>query len=42
MQPYFERFNNGQKFTIVGFISSFDRNHFMQIAGHQVPLAKII
>ena len=40
--PYFESFNNGQKFIIVNFLLSFGCNHFTRIIGHQVPLAQVI
>ena len=42
MLPCFEGFNNGQKLTVVSFISSFGRNHFTQKVGHRMSLARVI
>ena len=42
MPPCFEGLNNGQKLTVVSFVSSFGRNHFMQEVGHQMPSAQVI
>ena len=42
MLPYFEGLNNSQKLTVVSFVSSFGRNHFMQEVGHWMLLAQII
>ena len=40
--PYFERFNNSQKFIVVSLISSFGQNHVMQIVSQPVISAQII
>ena len=37
----FKSFNNGQKFIIISFVSSFVRNHFLKIIGHWVPSAQV-
>ena len=42
MAPCFEGLNNSQKFTVVSFVSSFGRNHFMQKLGYRMPLAQVI
>ena len=38
MPPYFEGLNNCQKLTIMSFVSSFGRNHFIQKVGQRMPL----
>ena len=38
----FECFNNGQKFIIVSFISSFSWNYFILIVSYRVLLARVI
>ena len=42
MLPSFEYFNNGQQFSIVGFILSLNRNHFFVKKGSQILSAQII
>ena len=42
MPPCFEGFNNGQKLTVVSFVSSFSNDHFTQDVGHWMPLAQVI
>ena len=34
MSPYFEGLNNGQKLTVVSFISRFGKNYFTQEGGY--------
>ena len=42
MPPCFECFDDGQKLTVVSFVSSFGRNYFTQKIGHQMPSAEVI
>ena len=42
MPPCFEGLNNGQKLTVVSFVSSFGRNYFLQEVGHQILSAQVI
>ena len=42
MPPCLEGLNDGQKLTIVSFVSSFGRNYFMQEVGHRMPSAQVI
>ena len=42
MPPYFKSLNNGQKLTVVSFVSSFGSDHFTQEVGYQMPLARVI
>ena len=38
----FKDLHNGQKLTIVSFVSCFSKNHFMQEVSQQMPLARVI
>ena len=38
----FESLNNGEKLTVVNFVSSFGRNHFLWVNAYQVLSAQII
>ena len=42
MPACFKGLNNGQKLTIVNFVSSFGRNDFMQEVGHRMLSARDI
>ena len=42
MPPCFEGLNYGQKLTVVSFISSFGRNHFIREVSHRMPSAQLI
>ena len=42
MPTCFGGLNNGQKLTVVSFVSSFGRNYFTQKIGHRMPLARVI
>ena len=37
----FKNYNNGQKFYIISFVSSFNRDYFSQKVGYWVLLTKI-
>ena len=37
----FKCFDNGQKLTVVSFVLSLARNHFLQIVGYRVPSAQV-
>ena len=39
--PGFKGFNYGQQFLIVGFVSSFCRNHFPREKSYEMPLAEL-
>ncbi len=38
----FERFNNGQQFSVVGLIPSFNRNYLFGEKSYRMPSAQII
>ena len=42
MPPCFGNLKNGQKLTVMSFVSCFGRNHFTQEVGNQIPLAQVI
>lgn len=37
MPPYLKSFNNSKKLIVVGLVSSFCKNHFLNIIGFRVP-----
>ena len=42
MSPYFKSLNNGQKLTVMSFVSSFGKNHFIREVDHQMPSTQVI
>ena len=42
MPPCLEGFNDGQKLTVISFISSFGRNYFLQEVGQRMLSAQVI